>query len=263
MGTGKCGSTLLFFRIKNSFSREHTGIFEPRQFEDIRKQYDPGSVLITKALILDAIPFLGEINNFFNKKILIVRDPRDVYISALLYTGGYHFIWEKSPEEILNFIDLLITKEQQPSSISLLEMFRCIWAPFELDVFSEKISNQLDIAISLAKQRGFFVVKYEDLINNDLNELENYLGFEITKYNEVDEEFSRVVRSKGSGFWKDWYLNEDIVFFRPLLSETIEVFGYHSEWATNSHPAILKEHCSEYVKRIVNERRKQAGLVLI
>ena len=46
VGTGKSGTTALYFRIKNSLSKKHIGIFEPERFEDIQEQSDPESIII-------------------------------------------------------------------------------------------------------------------------------------------------------------------------------------------------------------------------
>ena len=52
--------------------------------------------------------------------------------------------------------------------------------------------------------------------------------------NSVDPNFNRVVRTMGSGGWRDWFTKEDEVFFRPLFRPMMERFGYNTDdWQTS------------------------------
>jgi len=71
----------------------------------------------------------------------------------------------------------------------------------------------------------------------------------------VDKAHNRVVRTKGSGDWKNWFLKEDIDFFKTIFSGYMATYGYADDWETRPNPIIRPENCSGYVRRIVSEKQ--------
>src|SRR5690606_15023024 len=80
-GQGKSGTAALFHKIRAAVPDSTRLLFEPRAYEP---EPDDGHVL---AKVLIDPPGYVDFSTFepFDKKILIVRDPRDNLISRLLY----------------------------------------------------------------------------------------------------------------------------------------------------------------------------------
>jgi len=263
VGNGKSGTTALYFRIKKSLQGNISESFEPGHFDDIEKHAMPDSHMIVKILLPLEAGFLEQLNIYFDKKILIIRDPRDIIISTLLYTGAYEICWKRTPEQIHECIDILRRKEADPSSISAIELLKHLRDENDYIGIAGFIAHHVSAAVRLAHDSSFFIFKYEDLIADKLSSLEEYLNFSLTSDTSVDRGYSRVVRSKTSGSWKDWFLEEDMVFFRPLFESYIEKFDYDPDWTSNVERRILPRDSSEYFERIVNERRTLEGLTRI
>jgi len=106
LGYAKSGTTNLYFKIKNALT-ESIGLFEPADFDQIAGQLQSNVPLVAKVLIPNGMPFFEQLLQHFPKIVLIVRDPRDVIISALLYGTGYENLWHQSDAEIAKAIHWL------------------------------------------------------------------------------------------------------------------------------------------------------------
>ncbi len=254
-GAGKSGTTALYFKVKNSMPRLCRGTIEVKKYQP--RIFDNFIGVVAKIFCNFDEKYIDTYNGF-DKKILLVRDPRDIAISTLLYGGGYHWIHDKSNKIILEWINLIIKKEKQPNSVSVRELGKYLVNDKGVNMFlyllRGMISNTVDFR---EKYKDYFIVKYEDLITGEISHLEDFLGFKLVKENEVDSKFSRVVRSKSSGSWRNWFTEEDIVFFKPLLMKYLQKYDYNTtDWEINPRPTILPENASRYVLRILNERRE-------
>jgi hypothetical protein len=117
-GLPKSGTTALFYKIKHSLASDVVCLFEPDKFAPER----PISVHRTVLAKVVITPWL-DIDSFcgFEKKILIVRDPRDTLVSMLLYVirdTGIPFDARKSRA----FVQVLRRKERDSSSVTVLEI---------------------------------------------------------------------------------------------------------------------------------------------
>jgi hypothetical protein len=271
-GLGKSGTTGLFFKIKNSLSSGARCLFEPDRYALLAEDRE----LTVLAKILLYRPDRVDYGSFegFDKKILIVRDPRDRLISQLLYEIWNSFYGDK--KKVSRFLNLLEKKESDPFAVSVLDILGLIkknkkhnfWRNPKLSKVREK-SKELRFWISDLYGRRFnlsmdfhdsrpdyFLIKYEDFLAGRIRELEGYLGFRLFAAPRVDEEYSRVARTQKSGNWKNWFLKRDIKFFRPRFLNFMEKYGYSDDWELNKKPKILPVHSSGYVKRLSEERRK-------
>ena len=83
-GLPKSGTTALFYKIKNSLPRNAKGLFEP--FKYIPNPEDEKFDLVAKILFWpNRLEADYDSWGCFDKKIMIIRDPRDRYISEFLY----------------------------------------------------------------------------------------------------------------------------------------------------------------------------------
>ncbi|MBS3079633.1 sulfotransferase domain-containing protein [Candidatus Pacearchaeota archaeon] len=256
-GFAKTGTTGLFFKIRNSIGGEVRELFEVRNYQPMP---DDNKKLVLAKVLIGAQNFEWDYKNysFFDKKILIIRDPRDRFISYLLYKIMHSKFWNDE-EKVSRFVDLLRKKEENPDSVSVLEIVKLF---YELDgwyfdnaVFKNETTNQTNFMIDfLEEYQNFFILKYEDFIDGNLKKLEEYLGFELTGSSEVRKHFQRVVRTKSYDNWKNWFTKEDVEYFKPLFIVFMNHFGYAENWNLNENKIIHPEHCSKYLERIIKER---------
>ncbi|MDD5610421.1 MAG: hypothetical protein PHH69_02620 [Candidatus Omnitrophica bacterium] len=260
-GQGRSGTTFLFFVIKKSspYSNQMRCLFEPKKYVP-DSGYHSKQAVLAKVIISEKPDYYNSFKHF-DKKIMLARDPRDIIISRLLYEIAYVKIWDKHPDEIRRWLNILQEKENKSGAQSVLELWRlCRGAG------PTKLKLQFDARFGVVteffrKNPEYFLLKYEDLINGRISGLENYLGYKLLKDVEVDGEYSRVIRTRGEGAWRNWFTEEDIAFFKPLFSGFMEVFGYDiADWDLHKEQKILPEHCSGYVLRVLSEKRRAAGM---
>ena len=72
---------------------------------------------------------------------------------------------------------------------------------------------------------------------------------------------SRVVRTCGTGSWQHWFTPADEPILRPLLAAYMQAYGYDRDWSLSPTPTISAAHSTDYVLRIVNQKRAQEKLV--
>ena len=254
-GTSKSGTTALYFKIKNSMPRFARGTFEIRRYEP--RFFDNIFGVVAKIFCHYKKEDLDTYKDF-DKKILLVRDPRDIAISTLLYGGGFEWIYNKDKERILEWINLIMEKEKNPSSVSVKNLGEYLLNNEGVNPFFKHFERMIKETVNFRERyKDYFMLKYEDLIRGEISSLEDYLGFKLVEHNTVGNKFSRVVRTKGSDNWRNWFTEEDIAFFKSLLTEYLEKFEYNAaDWKLNENPKILPEHASGYVLRILNERRE-------
>jgi len=112
-------------------------------------------------------------------------------------------------------------KEQQPNSISTVDLMN--------EIKNTNVClKSCNTFISFYKTHSdYFILKYEDLVNNRLDDLDTYLGLRVThEIDVVPHMVRRVIRTKQSGSWRDWFTEKDIRVLKPLLKEYMDMFNY-------------------------------------
>jgi hypothetical protein len=272
-GPPKSGTTGLFYRIRRALgSTPVREMFEPGSYKP--RPGDGGQVVLAKILI--GGPYQIDEASFepFEKRIGLVRDPRDWVVSSLLY-GIFHGNLSDDAKAAGEVIAFLRRKEADPSSVGVLEMidlFRRLWSPAAAVVPGETEESFQFIPLKgtiaghyqghmrrlpefFRRHPEYFVLKYEDFVSGALDGLQNYLGFSLEDPADVDPHVQRVVRTKGAGDWRNWFLERDVEFFRPLFTGFMEEFGYPPDWSLPDSRVIAAEHASAYVCNLLAERR--------
>lgn len=249
-GMPKTGTTLLYCKIKNSMPRDTDCLFEPLDFvSKLKKDNVLAKILISPYLASN----FGEDLSKFDKKILIIRDLRDWIVSDLLYSV-YHKPYCTNRIFVEDFIKLLEKKEKDPNSLPLVDIINM------RDKFVSFFYNPTDPKKYLVYQndfernnKDFFVIKYEDIIDGRLEELEKYLGLKLESKTSVDEKLKRVERKKTYGDWKNWFTKEDVLYFKPIFDDFLKSHKYLDAWDIEERKEIMPEYSSLYVKRIIEE----------
>lgn len=251
VGRAKSGTTALFYSIRSAMPANTYCLFEPVGYEQ-----DENSFVLAKVLINVRKPPRFRDFDGFDRKILIVRDPRDIAVSQLLYSF-YSVDPPWTDEQAAPFFALLRSKEEDPRSVSVVELWN----------FSNRSRSKPDTWIArfdrtfehlMAFHRAhpeYHLVRYEDFIAGRIQALESYLGLKLPQTISVPETTRRVERAKSSGDWRHWFTPDDVACFKPTCEQAIRYFGYDGDWSLAEHPVIRPEHASGYVRRLIEERR--------
>lgn len=194
----------------------------------------------------------------FDKSILITRDPRDRLISGLLYRV-YETDVAKDPEASAKWIALLARKEAEPAALPVIELLtefgNLAGQAFDFVQWRTAYSTtNIDRPIAFADTHDeMFPFRYEDLVDQNFEALNRYLGLDLSGQAEVDGKLSRVVRTRGYGNWRDWFTQADVDALGPMLQPYLDRYYPESDWLLNPVPAIDPAHASHYVQRIVSE----------
>ena len=102
----------------------------------------------------------------------------------------------------------------------------------------------------------WFVFRYEDMIDKNVDALNNYLGFEIKDDAEIPQttKKSKVARKKAYGDWRQWFTEEDVELYKPVYSPYMDTIGCDiNDWALTPEPVISPEFSSLYVKGLIRK----------
>ena len=269
-GLAKSGTTALFSRIRNSMPADVVvESFEPPNIETIKKAHEEArrkqAPLLVKVLHASVLEDLGaneENRRIFDKIVLIVRDPRDILVSATLYGGSYHGLWRRSPHAVARALALLRQRERGvPVPLGRLH------EALTREPLDSRIASLVE-GINACREaiKGFdnsrvFTIPYENFVTNDLDDLAGFFGYPLTGSGDVDPKFSRVTRTKSSGDWRRWITPDDVPILQNALKDILPTLGYDpDDWALEENAEIEPAHASEYVFRLLNEARVRENL---
>jgi hypothetical protein len=262
LGLPKSGTTALFYGVRNALPQPPRELFEPLDAAAITAHQHQRHFL-TKVLPTSwEQPFSPALLHDFTHRLFIVRDPRDVLVSRVLYV-----IWNtqihQNPAAVHAWLDLLAQKQRQPHSIPLTELIRvnATWRGQTLEQELERIAPATAMLHQLQQASpAHCVLRYEDMVADRLTELETYLQLPLPRPFKVDAKVNRVARTQGSGNWKHWCTPADEPLLRPLLATYLQAYGYPPDWHLATEPIISPEHSTHYVLKIVNQKRAQEKL---
>jgi hypothetical protein len=189
LGKAKTGTTIVAKTIQANLSRARLTM-EPESPDELLRRELPGrGNSVTKVIFEHWNRFPSErsalVHNElidFDRIVCIVRDPRDELISRLIY---YVFPWSENhpgnDQKIQSWIELVRQKEQDPSSLSLLDLASGMDSLFGGKFLTEL--NQLHDFSGFLSQLpdNAFLLRYEDIVRGKAKPLENHLGFPLEK----------------------------------------------------------------------------------
>ena len=194
----------------------------------------------------------------FDKVIFIVRDPRDCLISRLFY-GVYTALLsddsEQNVEKAKEWVAFIQEKERDPRIVSCYEAFD---KSNKLFGYRWNINNFIAIFSKYTEflkqnKKSAFILRYEDFIDRNLKSLEGYLGFPLSVNDSVGVKYSRTVRTKSYGNWKEFFTCEDVVRLKtPENQQLLAQYGY-DEWVLSENPHLAPQNGSEYIKKLIVE----------
>ena len=268
LGLAKSGTTGLWSVLVKSYPRRYLQFFEGqylpsrynKYFGQTNSEQNPRDV-VSKQIIGPDFNFTDLAS--FDKIIWMVRDPRDRLISYLLYRH-YDYRYD-SDEFVREQLDLLRLKERDPDALAMIDLEARLLLPRPTleSAFFWNDHQKSNFLSTLIEEERAFIFKYEDFVNQEYSGLENFLGIKMSRNAKVPKQFQRVIRSKTHSFWNHWFTQKDVDNYMGLFQPFLEQYGYKDEWALAEEKKIDPEHCSRYVRTIINERRHLDGLHLI
>ena len=230
---------------------------KPRQLNALRI-HAPDSPVLTK-VIVEREEDGGVMLDEFEHRVMMVRDPRDVVISGLLFRPlVVRSIRRVGDAENQRFLAALEEKEAEPTSWSvhalhgLADELGYVANPWD-SIRTQNLSLSARIA-----DDGYFAMAYEDFVDTKFGALSDYLGFEVSPPESDDDRqwLSHISRSKGYGAWRDWFLESDVDFFRGLFGEFCTTHGY-DDWELAPEPSIDPTTSSLHVRSRLSGRKEQ------
>lgn len=252
-GLAKSGTTRLFSQLQDALlaSRvELSAFFEPDSDEALNAiRSTPGSTL-TKVLI-GRVSSANRLLAEFDRHVLIYRDPRDQFLSMLLYLF-YDFQLSGDVDAYLRARDALAAKVESPATVSTIELYSTVAAlagRAPIGVFKKLHAVQREYQAAFSP----FMLRYEDLISGEaLDALGAYLGLQLAADTEVPAEYARVARSRGFGEWRSWLNAEDLAFTDREWGQHIQDLGYALEPAGDAlkiSPATSLDYVAQFDPR--------------
>lgn len=260
LGKAKTGTTYLSKMLQQALA-PCDFVLEPKSAEFVRTLFDEGgdrNVVIKiiyehwdhrpnlrRALLANEMPIR------FNKKLLIVRDPRDELLSRLLYIVKPLKDQDRlTAESLERWLRVLKAKEADPESLSvtsLITQLDEIFGTRFLKSFQRHLNDFSTFFAGLPK--GIHVVRYEDLIDGQVGKLQHYLGFDVNLAVERDDHIERTLRSGAAGNWRAAFTEDDVQTLCPMMEDFLRAASYDTRHDIVSE-SLPTSDWSEYVEQL-------------
>jgi hypothetical protein len=265
-GLHKTGTTGLYDAVKRvvrDTDPPYVFLFEPKSPDPFLalSRYAPERPILAKILVHR----LGDCRidyGSFLRRVMTVRDPRDIAVSRLLFRPLYGWTsYHIDPQRLEPFVTALKEKEADPSSHSVLDLHRLASElGFEGGKW-DKVQRQMAALMRVVDQHDFHLLRYEDFVDGRLEDVSTYLDMEIVNPRSTDIGWlSHIPRSMGYGEWRHWFLEEDDRFFGNLFGDYMERFGYR-DWSRPDEqvidPATSSDYISGKVAALIDQRQER------
>lgn len=263
LGTGKTGTTALVYKVAGGLPNcmafsggkpgKYLGDYENAVYKHTYEERKGKNFDLYRDHLKSA---------HYDRKIWMARDPRDAAVSRMLYRWHRGILGHKKQYQA--HLDLVLKKEQDPKSVAFHEICRYTghngWPRGVEDVIEEernRYANMCKFVKSLDNDWHLF--KYEEMINQKFDALNDYLGFKVQ--NEavvpIGTGKEKVVRKKTYGDWRHWFVDKDLALFKPAFLPYMQVVGYDCEdWNLNPEPVIEPQFSSEYMQSLPRKAKK-------
>lgn len=250
VGEGKSGTTALLRSLSSAIGSPQE-LFEPVRLTEDDLTPSP---LVVKKLLLNWKANENDLLHHFDKRIFIVRDPRDRIVSHLLY-DAYNKADMLGAEERDRWLTLLRRKANNPRGTSFVHLINAWWRLSRSDLISHYVRS-LDRSTGFGRRIGehFHLLTYEDYVDGEFATLNDYLGLNIAP-GVVKGSETRVSRSATHGEWRHWFTDIDVEIFRPMTHEWQRANGYdHRDWQLGAPDALDPATSVEYVESLFARR---------
>lgn len=246
-GQGKSGTTALFACLEQSLPGDTRTLFEPRNPAQIATVFE--STGSANSLSKVKLQYLNDPTvdvSRFDKTVLIVRDPRDMLVSRLLY-GFYEFQQAGQLDEYEQACRLLARKVDDPDAMGMYDLL------IALDELKGRRpatgAKAQRLPVEFASRHEPFVITYEDFVDGKLEDIEAWLGITLVRDIDVGDRLRRVERTKSYGEWPEWFTDQDLARVNAQWQRYMDVFGYVPVSIAKAAKQIPRETSIDYVER--------------
>jgi hypothetical protein len=257
LGQGKSGTTAIARALELGAGLPVQVFFEPRSLASVTATASSSSIVVKMLIDHWAAGDQTHID-WFDRRVFIARDPRDVVISRLLYRV-YDMQFIHDPQKFEEFLAALRAKEQSPSEHTVKSLFDLL---AKLESSRSELTHLIHVhkkAVNIWRtvMDAAHLLRYEDFVDDRTEVLSAYVGFHVDSQVDVDPNWRRVSRTKSHGNWKHWFTPVDDDLARTTFADYLNTFGY-DDWEKPPIQSIDPEQSSKYVERVVAEalRRK-------
>jgi hypothetical protein len=194
----------------------------------------------------------------FDRRYVLVRDPRDRLISLLLFlphwsTAAYPPLWRTRALELSHYVATLRTKVLDPARVPTWLLFeRCMrlrfgWRHGEaLPTLHYLQQTFLHWHATLPDHETVF---YEALTMAPWGQGVDAL---------LPRAYARVLRRGLVGEWRQWFTPEDCAYFRPVFQPYLTWYGYDNDWTLSDTPQIDHATSIRYLETWLRVDRRAA-----
>jgi len=267
LGTGKTGTTAMVYKVAGGLPNCHafSGGYPGKHIGDYENAVYKHTYEERKGKSFDV--FQEHLSNeHYDRKIWMARDPRDAAVSRMLYR--WHRGYSGHKKQYDAHLDLVLKKEKNPRSTPFFEICRYTghagWTRTAEQIVEEE-QHRYDEMLKFVNilDKDWFFFTFEDMVDNNVKALNDYLGFDIQNDAEVPSSSgkAKVIRKKASGDWRHWFTAEDIALFKPAFTPYMEFNGYDCEdWNLEAQPVIEPEYSSVYMQSLPRKAIKNKVL---
>ena len=267
LGTGKTGTTAMVYKVAGGLPNCHafSGGRPGKYVDDYENAVYKHTYEERKGKSFEV--FKEHLKKeHYDRKIWMARDPRDAAVSRMLYRWHRGYSGRKNQYEA--HLDLVLKKESDPPSIPFSEICRYTghdsW-PRTAEQVIEEEQHRYDQMLKFVNilEKDWFFFTFENMVDNKVKDLNDYLSFEIQSDAEVPSSSgkAKVIRKKTSGDWRHWFTEEDLELFKPAFTPYMEFIGYDcNDWTISSHPVIEPQYSSVYMQGLPRKATKNSIL---
>lgn len=247
VGEGKSGTTALFRSVAAALG-DPAEVFEPDDLTTVDVRPDP---LVAKKLLASWTPDEEPAVDAFDRRVLILRDPRDRLISHLLY-DAFNQATNLNEAQRDRWLRVLERKVTYPEHVSLVWVMDAWWKLAKVDLLGGYFrALQRSNAFTATVGERFHTIRYEDYVDGEFDSLTQYLGVELEP-GQVASRERRVKRSGGHGDWRTWFTDIDVHVFRPITERWLNRNGYERhDWELEPDPEIDTVTSLDYVRGLL------------
>lgn len=250
VGMPKSGTSALYAAIKRS--GRFVCLHEPSRPDQLKYLVErPERDKLMKVLTHTLVGHLDADLSGFDRIVQIVRDPRDMWVSWLLYRPFMRQNWKNEAfmEELLSALE---RKERDPRSVTVHELYEVLDRHEIVYTTTDAFQRMFRMDDRLLRQHPHALrISYEQFVDGEIGELRDYLGLEVDHRAELAPGLRYNERSKAYGNWRQWFTPEDVERYRPAFHERIVALGYDTTWELAEEPVVRPEQSSGYLRRNV------------
>ena len=257
VGLAKSGTSFLAHKIQQGVPASQL-FFEPFGRQGLRHinfhlEATQSSPIVTKSLFYpNDSTQLSLCGACYGKRILILRDPRDLLISSFFYS--WNAADQPPIEPFQEALEFVKQKETYNASLSFLEI-----AETRPDVLLEWREGTQALAKEIKTLRKtWHIVSYEAIRAGHVAALENHLGFSLGRDlgKRSQQSISRLQRSSKVGQWRRWFTPEDVQSLRHELDPLLHAFVYDcNDWHLIPNAKISPSEGSKFMQHLFHSTK--------